>query len=431
MQWNHKNKVLRFTVMSAIRDRRHTSFLTTRAIFFVYCGLSVIQQIHDTPAVDTTAVEQDEVMETTTSKQRPDRHTPGRLLQSAISGATRSDPANTAAPSTRQAPSRVYEGQRRERRGSRGKSVSPTRSRDGLTTSRGGNKEERIRFRRTSDERAQDEARIDARLGHGSGGRKNNGDRLRGRLGRIEDRLGKRVEDPAEPRERSWDNSNDYHGRRGGKNTRDNSNSRKRDALRDIDRRLGTRPVDNSEDGREVSSGIPRQPASWSRDPERMIRVEAEITRQAVDAEAAKITRCRFWPNCTQQENCTYWHPKELCIDFPDCPKTADTCLYIHPLAEPTAEQVAAAARKALMQSMRNNTNGAGNGDQENTSPLNALQMPFALGSQPVQDCKFGARCTRPDCKFRHPQRDSNQQMCRFFPQCTKPNCPFFHPPYG
>ncbi|KAF9984230.1 hypothetical protein BGZ65_000769, partial [Modicella reniformis] len=361
----------------------------------------VLQQTYDISAVDTTAVEQDETIETTTTKQRtsPDGCAPGRLLQSAISSATRSESTGTATSSARQAPSRVYEDQKRERLVSRERSISPARSREGLTTSRGGNKEERIRFRRTSEERALDEAKIDARLGYGSGGRRDDGDRLRGRLGRIEDRLGKRDEHRVQSRERSWDRGSDYHDRRGGKKSRGNGENRRRDALRDIDRRLGTHPVENLSDN-DMDSGLPRQPASWSRDPERMLRVEAEITKQAVDAEAAKITRCRYWPNCAQEDSCQFWHPRELCIDFPNCPKPADTCLYIHPLAEPTAEQVAAAARKALMQSMRNNVkNGTGSqGQEDEQSPaLNVLQIPFALGLPPVQDCKFGARCTRSD----------------------------------
>src|SRR5690554_1720094 len=95
--------------------------------------------------------------ETTTtsssSRQRsPDRRAPGRLLQSAISSATRAEPR---APSSRQIPSRVYEDERHRRQSSREKSTSPIRSREGILTSRG--HEERIRFRRSSTERrAQD-----------------------------------------------------------------------------------------------------------------------------------------------------------------------------------------------------------------------------------------------------------------------------------
>ncbi|KAI8600325.1 hypothetical protein EDD21DRAFT_377510 [Dissophora ornata] len=389
-------------------------------------------QSHDL-VVDTDVEHESEPMETTlaSTRQRPstESRAPGRLLQSAISGATRTD-VGAATPQLRQAPSRVYEDEKRqrERRVSRDKSLSPVRAKEGLTTK---GREDRIRFRRTSVERANDEARIEARLGPVSGG--GDKDRLRGRLGRIEDRLGKRGDDRIQPRERSWDRGNDYHDRRGGRNANNNrSDSRRGDAMKDIDRRLGTRPAN----GDNNLNSIPHQPASWSRNPEKMLRVEAEITRQAVVAESANITRCRFWPNCTQGDLCQYWHPRELCTDFPNCSKTADTCLFIHPLAEPTAEQVAAAARQVLMQSMRNSNvaNKNGNGTtvaDEGTPIMNALQMPFALGSQTVQECKFGARCTRPDCKFRHPQKDMNQQVCRFFPHCTKPNCPFFHPPYG
>ncbi|KAF9903231.1 hypothetical protein EC991_004054 [Linnemannia zychae] len=362
-----------------------------------------------------------EPMDTTSTRARPSEpRSAGRLLQTAISSATRSEPAATH----RQAPSRVYGGEKRERREPREKSASPVRSREGFKTE---NREERIRFRRTDDEVSRDKGRIESRLGtRGSRGGSANGrsDPLRGRLGRIEDRLGKR-----EDVNHSWDNGNEYHDRRGDRNGRPNNREA---ALRDIERRLGTHPVSDNED-----EDTPRQPASWSRDPERMLRIEAEKTRKAIDLESAGITRCKFWPNCAQGENCQFWHPKALCADYPNCPKTADTCLYVHPLAEPTAEQVAAAARQALMQSMRNNPNNSG------VPSLNALQMPFALGSQRPDDCKFGARCTRPDCKFRHPEGAANsqssqfnhqpvqaqqQQLCRFYPNCTKPNCPFIHP---
>ncbi|KAG0370343.1 hypothetical protein BGZ54_006809 [Gamsiella multidivaricata] len=375
--------------------------------------------------ISASAAEPDDVsMDASRQRPSPESRAPGRLLKSAISNATREEPAQR-----RQAPSRVYENEKRERNSpkSRERSLSPARSREGLST-----RDERIRFRRTSRERAQDETRIDARLGNG---RKDN-DRMKGRLGgRIEDRLGTRGDVRVRSRERSWDRHSDYHDRRIDRNSQQNKNdrsgSRRRDALRDIERRLGTRPVNNFD--HDSDENLPRQPASWSWNPEQMLRVEADITRRTVEAQTANVTRCRYWPNCAQGEMCQYWHPRELCTDFPNCSKTADTCLYIHPLAEPTAEQVAAAARQALMQSMRNSNNDSsgGNGDGSSTPKINALQMPFALGSSTSQDCKFGARCTRPDCKFRHPQKESNQQPCKFFPHCTKPNCPFFHPPYG
>ncbi|KAG0010130.1 hypothetical protein BGZ80_001760 [Entomortierella chlamydospora] len=394
----------------------------------------------DVDVSSTQIVNEQELIDTESSpsnRQRSnnnpsDARAPGRLLQSAISGATRSD--NSPATSHRQAPSRVYEAERPTARHTpREKSTSPVRSREqGLSTSR--IREEHIRFRRTSRERAADENRMDSRLGNGRGG--GDKDRLRGRLGgRLDDRLGKKGDNRSvRSRERSWDTSSDYHDRRNGKNQR-NGRNRSGDrvdleALRNIERRLGTRPSDQRSNGDDDGK-------SWSRTPDRPRQSDFGAQQQSATP-GGDVTRCRFWPNCSQGEACQYWHPRELCADFPNCSKTSDTCLYIHPLAEPTAEQVAAAARQVLMQSMRNNTNNKnvnGSGEGEAKTPvLNALQMPFALGSQPsAQDCKFGARCTRPDCKFRHPQKEANpqQQQCRFFPHCTKPNCPFFHPPYG
>ncbi|KAF9184968.1 hypothetical protein BGZ49_004374, partial [Haplosporangium sp. Z 27] len=372
------------------------------------------------------------------SNNSSDARAPGRLLQSAISGATRADNnSSPAAPSLRQAPSRVYESERHnDRRTPRDRSTSPGRSREqGLTTSR--NKDDRVLFRRTIEERYADENRMESRLGNGKKESRGDKDRLRGRLGgRIEDRLGRRDDNrpSARSRERSWDNNNDYHDRRGGKNQR-NGRNRSGDrvdleALRNIERRLGSRPSGHRDNEESIATNTSE---SWSRSSER--------TQSANN----NVIRCRFWPNCAQGDTCQYWHPRELCADFPNCPKTSDTCLFVHPLAEPTAEQVAAAARQALMQSMRNNANNKssnGSGEGDTSSPvLNALQMPFALGSHPsMQDCKFGARCTRADCKFRHPHRDANsqqqqqqqqQQQCKFFPHCTKPNCPFFHPADG
>ncbi|KAG0247319.1 hypothetical protein BG011_001682, partial [Mortierella polycephala] len=353
---------------------------------------------------------------TSSSRQRsPDRRAPGRLLQSAISSATRAEPR---APNSRQIPSRVYEDERRGRRSSREKSTSPIRSREGILTSR--SHEERIRFRRSSTERrAQDHetspvtsssSRIGSRLGNSGADR----DRFRGRLGgRIEDRLGKR-EDDSHPRrrsrERSWDRgSNDYHDRRDNRRDQRSPESRKRDALRDIDRRLGTHPVAFVDEDEMVS--VPRQPAAWLRGQQ----------------EGGNPVRCKFWPNCAQKDMCQYWHPKELCAEYPNCPNSADTCLYVHPLAEPTAEQIAAARRQAL-QSMRKSKGDAGAGGANGGAADNgnAMQMPFALGAKELEECRFGESCSRPDCKFLHPER--KQAACRFYPNCTKANCPFYHP---
>ena len=65
----------------------------------------------------------------------------------------------------------------------------------------------------------------------------------------------------------------------------------------------------------------------------------------------------------------------------------------------------------------------------------------------PVVECKFGANCMRPDCKFSHPSpavmaaktgvkpvtsysinNVASSVPCRFWPKCMNPACPYQHP---
>ncbi|KAJ3128732.1 hypothetical protein HK098_003724 [Nowakowskiella sp. JEL0407] len=94
--------------------------------------------------------------------------------------------------------------------------------------------------------------------------------------------------------------------------------------------------------------------------------------------------QCRFWPNCLKQ--------------------FSGECEYFHPPA-----------------------------------PINpAMQMQMMMQQQKVE-CKFGAQCTRADCKFGHPSPAAaaakSMSMvakakirCRFWPNCINPSCPFLHP---
>ncbi|KAI3364336.1 hypothetical protein L3Q82_011131 [Scortum barcoo] len=99
------------------------------------------------------------------------------------------------------------------------------------------------------------------------------------------------------------------------------------------------------------------------------------------------MERCKFWPVCKSGDECSYHHPTTQCKTFPSC-KFGDKCLFIHP------------------------------------------------------NCKYDARCTKPDCPFTHvsrrstvapPHRPAAQpvqttSVCRFFPDCKKMECPFYHP---
>uniref|UniRef100_A0A3B4AX42 Zinc finger CCCH domain-containing protein 14 n=1 Tax=Periophthalmus magnuspinnatus TaxID=409849 RepID=A0A3B4AX42_9GOBI len=87
--------------------------------------------------------------------------------------------------------------------------------------------------------------------------------------------------------------------------------------------------------------------------------------------------RCKFWPACKSGDECPYHHPTTQCKTFPNC-KFGDKCLFIHP------------------------------------------------------NCKYDAKCTKPDCPFTHVSRRmppvQTTTVCRFFPQCKKMDCPFYHP---
>ncbi|XP_047243055.1 zinc finger CCCH domain-containing protein 14 [Girardinichthys multiradiatus] len=99
------------------------------------------------------------------------------------------------------------------------------------------------------------------------------------------------------------------------------------------------------------------------------------------------MERCKFWPVCKSGDECIYHHPTAQCKTFPNC-KFGDKCLFVHP------------------------------------------------------NCKYDARCKKPDCPFTHvsrrgtvapPPRPAVQQsqsaiVCRFFPECKKVDCPFYHP---
>nr|XP_020472987.1 zinc finger CCCH domain-containing protein 14 [Monopterus albus] len=99
------------------------------------------------------------------------------------------------------------------------------------------------------------------------------------------------------------------------------------------------------------------------------------------------MERCKFWPVCKSGDECMYHHPTTQCKTFPNC-KFGDKCLFVHP------------------------------------------------------NCKYDARCTKPDCPFTHvsrrgtaapPPKPAMQpvqtvSVCRFFPECKKVDCLFYHP---
>ncbi|KAG3260555.1 zinc finger CCCH-type containing 14, transcript variant X5 [Ictidomys tridecemlineatus] len=116
---------------------------------------------------------------------------------------------------------------------------------------------------------------------------------------------------------------------------------------------------------------------------------QAEMSELSVVQKPEKLLeRCKYWPACKNGDECAYHHPISPCKAFPNC-KFAEKCLFVHP------------------------------------------------------NCKFDAKCTKPDCPFTHmsrripvlppkpvttPTPSSSSQLCRYFPACKKMECPFYHP---
>ncbi|XP_041832548.1 zinc finger CCCH domain-containing protein 14 isoform X2 [Melanotaenia boesemani] len=116
-------------------------------------------------------------------------------------------------------------------------------------------------------------------------------------------------------------------------------------------------------------------------------RMDFEVEEEdAMPVKKQKVMeRCKFWPVCKSGDECVYHHPTTQCKTFPNC-KFGDKCLFVHP------------------------------------------------------NCKYDARCTKPDCPFTHVSRRNSvaapprpvqpvqTSVCRFFPECKKMDCPFYHP---
>ncbi|XP_027700669.1 zinc finger CCCH domain-containing protein 14 isoform X2 [Vombatus ursinus] len=117
---------------------------------------------------------------------------------------------------------------------------------------------------------------------------------------------------------------------------------------------------------------------------------DVEMSELSITQKPEKLPeRCKYWPACKNGDECAYHHPTSSCKAFPNC-KFAEKCLFIHP------------------------------------------------------NCKYDAKCTKPDCPYTHASRripvlppkpaptptttSSSSQLCRYFPACKKMECPFYHP---
>nr|XP_009688123.1 PREDICTED: zinc finger CCCH domain-containing protein 14 isoform X5 [Struthio camelus australis] len=121
------------------------------------------------------------------------------------------------------------------------------------------------------------------------------------------------------------------------------------------------------------------------------------------------LERCKYWPACKNGDECVYHHPTLPCKVFPNC-KFADKCLFIHPnckydakCTKPDCPYTHASRRAPL-------------------PPPKPAPLPTTPISSSSPLCKFFPACKKMECPFYHPKH------CRFNTQCTRPDCTFYHP---
>ncbi|XP_014105519.1 PREDICTED: zinc finger CCCH domain-containing protein 14 isoform X4 [Pseudopodoces humilis] len=121
------------------------------------------------------------------------------------------------------------------------------------------------------------------------------------------------------------------------------------------------------------------------------------------------LERCKYWPACKNGDECVYHHPTQPCKVFPNC-KFADKCLFIHPNCKYDAKCTKPDC--PYTHASRRNPHPA-----PKPAPLPTLSIS---SSSPL--CKFFPACKKMECPFYHPKH------CRFNTQCTRPDCTFYHP---
>ncbi|NWS99089.1 ZC3HE protein, partial [Mionectes macconnelli] len=121
------------------------------------------------------------------------------------------------------------------------------------------------------------------------------------------------------------------------------------------------------------------------------------------------LERCKYWPACKNGDECVYHHPTLPCKAFPNC-KFADKCLFIHPNCKYDAKCTKPDCPY---------THASRRTPHPSPKPAPLPTLPIS-SSSPL--CKFFPACKKMECPFYHPKH------CRFNTQCTRPDCTFYHP---
>jgi RNA-binding, Nab2-type zinc finger len=193
-------------------------------------------------------------------------------------------------------------------------------------------------------------------------------------------------------------------------------------------------------------------------------------------ATAGERNRCRHWPRCSLGARCKFHHPSQICpyvtsveaannSAFPNCPNMAGTCPNIHVGEDIPQSELHRVINGTSANGHRPLTSSNGNASKKPQRPKKAQEQ--------VPLCKYGAKCTKPECVFAHPtpaggpdaivlrgemcpdgrgcqnaevlyiqtkliqcdmghpspvvdsSKRKETEMCKFFPNCTNPECTF------
>jgi hypothetical protein len=134
-------------------------------------------------------------------------------------------------------------------------------------------------------------------------------------------------------------------------------------------------------------------------------------------------SRCRHWPRCQLGTRCKFHHPSQICPDFPKCPNLAGTCRNIH-----VGEDIPESDVHVLVPQLGNGRPVNGHRPSSaNGNTKRQAQRPKKPQEQ-VPLCKFGSKCTKPECIFAHPTPAGGPdaivlrgEMCPDGRACTNP----------
>jgi len=143
-------------------------------------------------------------------------------------------------------------------------------------------------------------------------------------------------------------------------------------------------------------------------------------------SDKSNLERCKFWPYCTAGDECSFYHPTKPCRTFPNC-RFGTNCLYIHPpckyLPFCTRSDCPFAHPVKQTSAMLRNRSLVPTGPRQ-PIPIASQFKPPALQQAAVPKCKFGFKCSNLMCKFSH----QASEPCRYGANCLLENCAFTHP---